>query len=56
MSRLLFTSFAVLTLSGCSVLDRVDMTIAQLDTANRVLSQTNEQMSSMHRACSRPRR
>jgi hypothetical protein len=48
MSRLIILTLALSTLSGCSILRRVETTIAELDTANKLLSGTNGQMSVMN--------
>jgi methyl-accepting chemotaxis protein len=47
MSRLIISTLAVAMLSGCSVLDRVDMTIERLDIANNLLLRTNEQIATV---------
>ena len=47
MSRLIIFTLAVLMLSGCSVIKRVDMTIERLDTANGLLLTTTQQMASV---------
>ena len=45
MSRLIIPALVALMLSGCSVLERVDMTIERLDTANQLLCQANERLA-----------
>ncbi|WP_151458176.1 hypothetical protein [Tautonia plasticadhaerens] len=49
MSRLIFPALAVSMLSGCSVLERVDMTIQRLDTANHQLAVANQQIAIANR-------
>ncbi len=41
MSRFFVVTVCLCTLSGCSILERVDMTIQRLDTANSLLAKTN---------------
>ena len=47
MRRLILSAFAILMLSGCSVLERVDIALERLDATNRQLLITNQQISTV---------
>jgi methyl-accepting chemotaxis protein len=47
MSRVVIPALAIVMLSGCSIIDRVDTTIAELGTANHLLFQTNNQVGTV---------
>jgi hypothetical protein len=47
MSRVVIPALAIVMLSGCSIIDRVDTTIAELGIANHLLFQTNNQVGTV---------
>lgn len=47
MRRYIFPLLAILSLSGCSVLERVDLALDELDMTNKQLARTNEQIATI---------